>query len=701
MMKSAIRNSCCLVWAAFFLSACAQIHFVEFESRPPKSPSFNHAEHPKTIDILNTQLDLSFNWDSALVYGKAIIQAQPYSEVQNRVILDAKGFKIKKVELLKDEHPEGLFYTYQNNELIISLDKSYQPQEHFTISISYIAAPDQLTVGQDIRTKNDRGLYFITKKGGHSPQLWTQGETNCNSAWFPTIDDPAEKMTQSVNLTVGDQFKTLSNGMLTGSIANHDGTRTDHWEMKQPHSTYLAMIAVGNFSITEDHYKNIPLHYYLEPKFAPFAKDLFGHTPQMMEFFSDTLHYPFVWPKYDQVVVNDFVSGAMENTTASVFYDRLNKTTGALKDEHEDAIIAHELFHHWFGDLVTAKSWSDLALHESFATYAEYLWLRHQFGEAVGKMNLIQDAEDYFSSRKNKGDASLIRVNYAHPDDLFDAVTYQKGALILDMLRTQVGDPDFFGALHQYLEKYAFKTADAYDLKRTFEEVSHQDLSWFFEQWFFNSSNPLLKIKKSYEEDAKILTITVDQVLDRGHTHLFRLPVKVKVVDRNGQEDRLNLEVHQQHQQFSFPLKVKPLYVKFDTDQQLLIEKQEDKNKDDYRYQYLFAVDFLDRYQSVKYFQKHGKSIYADEIMIKALNTSESPLISMALNYMKGMKKKEQSVHLERIRALAMNSQDTRVQAMAIKILQKLEDEEHKVQLYQYLKNDPSLLVQKAIKRLI
>ena len=211
---------------------------------------------------------------------------------------------------------------------------------------------------------SDKGLYFINPKGEDPnvmPQIWTQGETEASSVWFPTIDAPNVKTTQEMFITVKDKYTTLSNGKFLGSTKNENGTRTDHWKQDLPHAPYLFMMTVGEFKVIKDSYtrkngEKMPVNYYVEKEWESSAQAIFGETPAMIKYFSELLDLEFPWDKYHQVVVRDYVSGAMENTGAVIFGDYAYKTERELLDENDQSTIAHELFHHWFGDLVTAES---------------------------------------------------------------------------------------------------------------------------------------------------------------------------------------------------------------------------------------------------------------------------------------------------------------------------------------------------------
>ncbi|MEO8796113.1 MAG: M1 family aminopeptidase, partial [Daejeonella sp.] len=548
--------------AAFFLSACST---VQKATLPPVVVSENAAgvnyrgSYTRLTDIENTKLDISFNWDSAYVIGKATIKAKNYFYPSDHVILDANGFRINSVLLETADDKKPLKYSYNGKKLNIQLDKVYTNSQSFTIQIDYVAMPEKLKAGEDIATDGDRGIYFINNDGKEKNkprQIWTQGETECNSNWFPTINDPQEKMTQDVNITVPNEFVTLSNGTLEYSSLNGNGTRTDNWRQEQPHSTYLTMLAVGDFTITKDTWRDKEVNYYTEPQFASTAKLVFGKTPEMMEFFSNKLGVDYPWDKYSQIVVRDFVSGAMENTTATVFFDKMNMSAGEYLDENHEDIISHELFHHWFGDLVTAESWANLPLNESFATYGEYLWDEFKYGREKADVKGLEDMIAYLGGVR-KQQVDLIRYDYSDREQMFDEVTYQKGGRILHMLRKTVGDDAFFKSLNLYLTSHKFKTAEVNDLRMAFEQVTGQDLNWFFNQWFLASGHPVLNIQTGYDESKKQAVVTIQQKQDLSKTPLYRLPMAVDIY-LNGNVERKQIVLEKQNQTFTFQIAQAP-----------------------------------------------------------------------------------------------------------------------------------------------
>ena len=483
----------------------APIQMVEPEVVADPGPY--RAENTRYHDLIHTKLEVHFDWERQYLLGTALLELKPHFYSQDQLILDAKGFDIKSVQLVDGGKTATLNFDYDGQKLRIALDRTYNRNEHYFVSIEYTAKPNELDAGGSEAITSDKGLYFINPTGSdkNKPrQIWTQGETEASSCWFPTIDSPNQRTTQEIYITVSEEFVTLSNGQLVYSRGNNDGTRTDYWKMEQPHAPYLFMMAIGEFAIVKDQWEGKEVSYYVEPSYEKYARAIFGNTPEMMTYFSDLLNYPYPWSKYSQVVVRDYVSGAMENTTASVFMEDLQVDTRYLLDDNWDGIIAHELFHQWFGDLVTCESWSNLTLNEAFATYSEYLWVEHHLGKEEAAYIGHEQAESYFQESIEKK-VDLIRFYYDDKEDLFDNHSYAKGGRVLHMLRAHLGDEAFFEALHQYLSDYAGQPVEVHHLRLAAEHVSGQDLNWFFNQWFLDSGHPVLQIQTEYQGDSLIV----------------------------------------------------------------------------------------------------------------------------------------------------------------------------------------------------
>ncbi|HEY0244145.1 MAG TPA: M1 family metallopeptidase, partial [Mucilaginibacter sp.] len=436
---------------------------------------------PKINDLIHTKLDVRFDYKKRYLYGKEWVTLKPHFYPTDTLRLDAKGMDIKTIAIVKNGKNVPLKFSYDSLTLAIHLDKVYHNSESYTIYIDYTSKPNELKVKGSAAINDAKGLYFINPDGTEKDkptQIWTQGETESSSAWFPTIDKSEQKTTDEISMTVPAKYVTLSNGRLASQKNNADGTRTDTWKMELPHSPYLFMMAVGDFKVYHDKWRNKPVDYYLEPKYAPYAKEIFGMTPELMEFYSKTLGVDYPWNKYAQIVVRDYVSGAMENTTATLHGEYVQGTHRELIDSYYDAgrsTIAHELFHQWFGDYVTTESWSNLTVNESFADFSEMLWAEHKYGKDEADAHSYTALVSYLSNPENKT-KDLVRFYYDDKEDVFDLVTYQKGGRILNMLRNYLGDAAFFKGLSSYLKTNAFKTGEAQQLRLALEDASGLDL---------------------------------------------------------------------------------------------------------------------------------------------------------------------------------------------------------------------------------
>lgn len=564
---------------------------------PPYNPTYTLRN-----DLIHTKLDLRFDWAKQQVIGKAQLKLKPYFYATRILELDAKGFDIHSLKM--EGSNKDLKYEYDGQVLTIDLGKAYTAGQEYTINIDYTAKPaDTGGKGGSAAITSDQGLFFINHDNSdpNKPmQIWTQGETEWNSHWFPTIDKPNERCTQETYLTVQDRFKTLSNGLLISSTKNSDGTRTDYWKMDQPHAPYLFMIAVGEFAVVKDDWNGMLVDYYVEPEYEQDAKAIFAHTKEMLTFFSDKLGVKYPWQKYSQVVVRDYVSGAMENTTGVIFGEFVQQTKRELIDNNNDGIVAHELFHHWFGDLVTCESWANLTMNEGFANYAEYLWFEHKYGKDRADSHRRSELQGYINSANQGGIHPLIHFEYGDKEDMFDAHSYNKGGLVLHMLRNYVGDDAFFAALKKYLNTHAYTAVEAHDLRLAFEDVTGEDLNWFFNQWYFSAGHPVLNINYDYDLTAGKMKVIIQQEQDPNtNPPIFVLPFAIDIYNEKGSVTRHEVLMNQRKQVFSFDISEKPALVSVDADRVLLCEKRDNQTDENFIFQYHNGKNYLSRYEAL------------------------------------------------------------------------------------------------------
>ena len=564
----------------------------------------------KYWDLIHTELDLTPNFDSQSLDGTAIISLKPHFYGQDSVILDAVNMDIYSVQefnsgntlsnsrtldgtIISPPGPESRKFIYSNSkQLIVYFPVVQLPENPVRLKIQYTAFPNRKNVPEmndnvNSAISNDKGLYIINHDltdPCKPRQLWTQGEPNSNSHWFPTLDAPNQKHTQKITVRYPDTMVSLSNGTLISRTSNrlthhteiNKGLKpnqssssssssssttdnlsaiiTDVWEQKQAHAPYLTMLAIGNWSVVEDSLvlpdettplvsnipdatllfseknnaesksgessplkllsekkpykfkesvglgakkqvrKTLPIQYFVEPKYEKFAKMIFGNTPEMIKFFSTYTGVPFQWDKYAQVVVRDFVSGAMENTSATVHMEQVQHDSLSHQDQSYEDYISHELFHQWFGDYVTAENWSDLTLNESFATYAEYLWREYKYSQDNANFWLKETVNNYKFASKFGNNTPLLNHKYQTANEQFDAVRYQKGAAILHVLRNYIGDDAFRASMHDYLEAHKFGSAEVADWRMSIEKVTGKDMKPFFNLWYENTNLPQFQI---------------------------------------------------------------------------------------------------------------------------------------------------------------------------------------------------------------
>lgn len=501
---------------------------------------------PIQWQLEHTKVALSFDYKNKTAEGRTTIELRPYYYPMDSLQLDAKSMIIDTVALNGKLVP----FTYKEDKLTLNLEKTYTRQEKCYVYIHYKAQPYAGETGGSSAITDDRGLYFINTDQaipGKPVQIWTQGETEANSHWMPTIDKPNMRTTRiELELTVPDSMQTLSNGTLISSVKN--GTmRTDKWAMAQPIQVYAIMFAVGRFSIVKDEWNGREVSYYVEPEYEPYARMMFKNTPEMIRFFSGITGVTYPWTKYSQVVVRDYVSGAMENTTASLFGEFMNQNSRELADKDYEDVVSHELFHQWFGDYVTAESWSNLTVNESFATYGEYLWRAYKYGNANADELIYEDLMRYINASQYS-DPPLVRFHYRDKEHMFDRISYQKGGAILRYLHHLAGDSAFYHSMRHYLYANALRPAEATHWRLALETVTGRDWNWFFNQWYLKGKHPVLHVQYNYEDSGRRLVVTVVQDSTAG---IFDLPLQTLVIT-NKQSDTVDWRINKKKQTFTY-----------------------------------------------------------------------------------------------------------------------------------------------------
>lgn len=643
----------------------------------------------KINNLVHTRLDAKFDYEKSYLNGKVWITLEPHFYATDSLQLDAKGMNIYQVAIVKAGKNVPLKYQYDSLFLNIQLDKTYKKGERYTVYIDYTAKPNEFKANGSAAITDAKGLYFINPKGEEKDkptQIWTQGETEATSVWVPTIDRTNQKTTQLFNLTVPAKYVSLSNGKLIAQKANGDGTRTDTWSMDQPHAPYLFFMGVGDYAVVKDTYKGKEVNYYVEKAYEKVARRIFGDTPEMMSFFSKKLGVEYPWVKYSQMVARDYVSGAMENTTATLHQESAQQDARELTDGNGwETTIAHELFHQWFGDLVTAESWSNLTVNESFADYSQLLWLEYKYGKDEAMFENFNQMRGYIGSGQQGRD--LVRFYYKDKEDMFDAVSYNKGGRILHMLRHLVGDDAFFASLNKYLTTNKFGTGSGHKLRLAFEEVTGKDWNWFFNQWYFGNGHPRIDISYQYNAEKQLSSVIIKQI--QSGDKVFKLPFTIDIW--HGSEKKRHLVwMENKADTFNFSVKSKPDQINVDADKILLVDKKDNKTLAEFIHQFKHPGNYLDRREAVAFAGNNTKDPAAVQLLTDALTDPYFRIRSLAITNL-GKVKPEDAI-TAKIEAIAKGETRKMVKAEAITYLANLKKDSYKT-LFKEATRDSSYTV--------
>lgn len=515
----------------------------------------------RTYDVHHYVIRVRFNRETKTVFGDVSIRLKPLAQGFKTFNLDADNLKVTSVNL--ESSNKNLLFNSINQKLHITLDRFYKPTETISLRIVY-------------QTQPRRGLYFTNQSKNRGfivpAQIWTQGEPEDNSSWFPCYDFPDDKATTEQFITTAPDEIAIGNGVLVDTKTNADKTKTYHWQMDVPHATYLVSMVVGKYTKLEDKYKDTPLEYYVYPGSEEISGKAFAQTPHIMELFENNFRVPFPYKRYAQTIVAEFnLFAGMENITSTTLADSYFLQEHADRNEVTEELISHELAHSWFGNLVTCKNWSHLWLNEGFATYMEAVYKEQTQGRKAYMDKLKSDAINYFISEAQSNSHPLVNKYYNLGYDLFDATTYQKGSVVLHMLRRTVGDEIFWKAVNIYLNEYKYKTVETANLQKVFERVSGQNLNWFFDQWVYKAGFPELKAKYVYDKNSRTVQLSLEQTQDFNEMRpeVFRLFIDIEIVTTKGTHAK-QIEMNKRKQTFTLNVDDELLQVWVDRESNLL-----------------------------------------------------------------------------------------------------------------------------------
>ncbi len=540
-----------------------------FDSENSRHRSFElpgarpHYNPDRPGQVKHIFLDLSLDIPNQSYNGTCTIQLLPVRSGIKRLTLDAVNLNIQSVQV--ENTPQK--FDYDGEQLHIQLDPPIQVDKPVTIAIAYSVEKPQ------------RGIYFI-QPNEHYPnkptQVWTQGEDEDSRFWFPCFDYPGQLATSEIWVRVPKPFIAISNGQLIHTQEDGDD-RIYHWSQEQVHPTYLMTLAVGDFAELQDDWHGKPVTYYVEKGREEDARRSMGKTPRMIEFFSHKYGYPYPFPKYAQVCVDDFIFGGMENTSTTLLTDRcLLDERAALDNRGTESLVAHELAHQWFGDLVVIKHWSHAWLKEGMASYSEVMWTEQEYGSSDAAYYRLLEARSYLSEDSSRYRRPIVTHVYREAIELYDRHLYEKGSCVYHMIRAELGDELFWKAVQTFVQDNAHKTVETIDLLRAIEKATGRNLLFLFDQYVYRGGHPDFKVAYSWDGDSNLAKVTVTQIQAKegnngSSSDLFdlKIPIAFSYIQ---QEERktFTVRVHEREQSFYFPLAEKPQFVSFDAGNHLL-----------------------------------------------------------------------------------------------------------------------------------
>ena len=620
---------------------------------------------PRThdYDVQNYRIVIHFDWDSRSVSGDTTITLRPTKSDLKELEIDAGQMTINRVRLAGGK---TLTFRYEGGEkLLVTLDRHYAAGQDIAITVEYTARPT-------------KGLTFITptKAEPSRPyQIWSQGEAESNHYWFPCYDHPDDKATSELIATIDKKYDVISNGKLIGVTSNSTGTRTWHWKMDKPFSSYLISVVAGEFAQIKQSFKDIPITSYVYREQLQNATLSFSNLPRMMEFFSKQFACDYPYERYSQITVRDFEGGGMENITATTLTDTIVHDKRAHLDVSADGVISHELAHSWFGDMVTCRDWSDLWLNESFATLSEALWSENDRGKDEYLYEMRANQTTYFSAWFRGNRHPIVSRAYKDPDDLFDPYVYQRGAAVLNMLKFVLGDEMFWKAVRHYLVKYRWQNVDTSQLISAIQESTGQNLQWFFDEWVYKMGHPEFTIATTYD-GAHSLQVKVTQavVTPSGadpalFPKFFTMPVDIGVTTAAGERVHRVL-IDKLENEFTFEVDSKPLIVNFDRGNYLIKLVRSRKSDEELGYQLTHDADVMGRVTAATSLMFRSSESVVNDLCQAMLRDSFWGVRLEAARSLSGVKSEASRPSLIE----AAKDKDSRVRAAAITGLGRFKD---------------------------
>ena len=529
---------------------CARALTAQASARPFAFPQTSRKfERDRPFRVEHLALDLDLDVAEHRVRGRATLRLRRVDPEADTLVLDAIGFDVGSVRL----GPSEVAYLYDGRQLHLAVPREDGP---FEVTIAYAATPR-------------RGLYFLEPDESYPRrprQVWSQCQEEDARHFVPCHDKPHVKMTTEVTVRVPEGWFALSNGDLVEQNTPAGARASFHYRLDQPHPSYLLTLVAGEFAELRAQAGDVPLAYYVPKGLEADGQRTFARTPDMMTHFGAITGVPYPWSRYSQIVVSDFIFGGMENTTATTMYEHILYDERASLDVTSDDLISHELAHQWFGDYVTCRDWPEAWLNEGFATFMELVFREKHLGRDEYFHGLKVDLDAYLSEAHGRYRRPIVCREYEAPLDLFDRHLYEKGGVVLHLLRTELGDSLFWAGIKLYLTRHARGIVETGDLMRALEDASGRGLGRFFEQWVYQPGHPELEIEMTWERDVLTVSVKQQQAATDGVAPVFALPLEVDVHRGHGSTRHVLAvgETPARAEVFAIPCPQRPAFVVLD-----------------------------------------------------------------------------------------------------------------------------------------
>ncbi|HXC25663.1 MAG TPA: M1 family metallopeptidase [Gemmatimonadaceae bacterium] len=634
-----------------------------------------HPEPPRRYDLQHQIISVRFDWSRHAVIGSTTLRIAALDAPLDTINLDAMGMKIKRVVAVNSG---PVTYTYDDTTLAIHPLQPFPPHAVTLITVDYEVV------------KPKKGVYFIDRVH----YLWTQGETDDNRYWVPTYDHPDDKTTWEINVITDPDERALSNGRLVSSKRVPEGIQWS-WSLDKPASTYLMSIATGKYTVIKDHWKDIPVDYWVYPDTVEAGRRGFVETPKAIDFYSKKLGVPYPWPKYDQSVVPDFIFGGMENVTCTtqndqeILFPAWAAPTANLKATQ---LVAHELAHQWFGDLLTTKTWAHVWLNEGFATFMEQAYSESAYGADEGAIERLRSQQQTINADR-RGRRPIVYDRWENdPIELFfSGHIYPKGALVLQMLRHKFGDALFWASMHRYVVEHEYQNVVTDDLRQAFEETTHQNLKPFFDQWVYGAGFPVFQVDYSYDPVTRQLTLLANEVQPRDSlTGYFDADVDIEA--RTGQSVVHGVvPVRNGTGEIVLTLDGPPLSIQWNKGKWLLAVSDFPRPSRMLMYQLRHDDDVLGRLEAIELLKKQTNQPAVVQALGHAANADE--FWSVRRSAVVALTLAAPDMSARRVLLTALRDRDARVRQAAATALATFPDPTTSAALVDVIQHDPSLTV--------